>query len=124
MHFHGMKKDGKMTVQPATLLNQASNAPLERISQLCAVLALIEQMTNSNPTAAPNPDERILTAAYRAAPGIARRQFDVLAEETSRIATTGAQALLKRNPTTDAPAALLSQELQARLQRLGSLVGA
>jgi hypothetical protein len=119
-----MKKDEKMTVQPATPFNQASNTPLERISQLCAVLALIEQMTNRNPTGAASPDERILTAAYRAAPGIARRQFDVLAEETSRIATAGAQALLKRNPATDAPAALLSHELQSRLQRLGSLVGA
>lgn len=113
-----------MTVQPATAFNQASNAPLERISQLCAVLALIEQMTNSHPTGAPSPDERILTDAYRAAPGIARRQFDVLAEETSRIATTGVQALLEGNPATDAPATLLSHELQARLRRLGTLVGA
>lgn len=111
-----------MTAQKRQDLRTEEPAPIEQLTQLCAVYALVAQMAGTDATPLPAPDEKALAAAYLRASGIARRRFEMLADETSAIAGKGARALLDRKGDIAVPAAELLDFMRANWRALAALV--
>ncbi|MBC2778525.1 hypothetical protein [Parasphingopyxis marina] len=111
-----------MTAQKRQGLRTEEPAPIEQLTQLCAVYALVAQTAGTDAAPLPAPDEKALAAAYLRAPGIARRRFEMLADETSAVAGTGARALLDRKGDIAAPAAELLDFMRANLTALAAFV--
>jgi hypothetical protein len=96
-------------------------------AQLRQVLILVAEIAGSpRPGCDAALDEAArISAAYAAAPPIAQRRFDRLAEETERWAAVGVETLIAlrdRERPCAAAAARLAAELEAALERLGEAV--
>ena len=98
-----------------------SRGEASHFAQLCAVLALVEQMAPDGAPRDPTPEAEQIAAAYRRAPTVARRRFDSLAREVSVIAAGGVEALIASDGAPEA-AAKLAAELRRDVERLVRLV--
>lgn len=96
-------------------------------ARLREVLALVAEIAETAPVPSGDAMDQAarISAAYAAAPPIAQRRFDRLAEETERWAAVGVETLIalrERGRPYAAAAARLAAELEAALGRLGDSV--
>ncbi|QLC26585.1 hypothetical protein HFP57_17115 [Parasphingopyxis algicola] len=112
-----------MTAHKEIAAPAVASAGPDRIPQLYAVLAVVEQMAPDQPDTMDVPDETALCRALENLPGIAKQEFDRVADETADAATAGAQALLGKGADASAAAAELARYLRRQIVRLGRFVG-
>ena len=102
---------------------EADSPGTGQVSQIYAILEIVEQMAQPAGDAASIPDEAALGAAYVRASGIARSSFDAMAADTALAASGGAQVLLGKGEAAAVAADRLAQHLRGRLANLGEVVG-
>ena len=95
----------------------------EQVTQLAAILALVEEMAGRpSEAAAPLSDERRVRDALARVPDIARYRFDMLIAEGAAMASHNVRPLLDRN-ANPAAAACLADELRHVLARAEAVIG-
>lgn len=112
-----------MTVQNPIVAQESTAFQLDQISQLYAVLSIIEQMIPPESDLIEIPDESALCDAFTMTSGIAKNGFQAVADETVIAATAGARALLDKGPKATNAAEELVRYLRQRISRLGRFVG-
>lgn len=95
-----------------------------QVSQIYAILQIIEQMARPGSDVTPIADETAHNAAYARASGVARRCFDAVAADAALAASAGAQVLLGKGEAASVAADQLARHLRERLALLGDILGA
>jgi hypothetical protein len=112
-----------MTVQNPIVAQESTAFQLDQISQLYAVLSIIEQMIPPESDLIEIPDESVLCHAFTKTSGIAKNGFQAVADETVIAATAGARALLDKGPEATIATEELVRYLRLRISQLGRFVG-
>ena len=112
-----------MTVQNPIVAQESTTSQLDQISQLYAVLSVIEQMIPPKTDLIDIPDESTLCSAFTGTSGIAKNGFHAVADETVIAATAGTRALLDKGPKASIAAEELAHYLRQRISQLGRFVG-
>ena len=102
---------------PARALS-GQEAPVRQRAQLCAALALVEQMAGKPDSGGDaDTDDDARTAAYMRAAPIARRRFDALLGEAGIVASAGITALVHHRDATGQDCAPAAEHLAAEMRR-------
>lgn len=92
------------------------------VAQLSAIIRLVDELAGTPAEQRSAIDDRAIAAAYRRAPGIARRRFERLSREAAQIATAGVEALVEDGGSQKA-AADLAAVLRRAMRRLSDITG-
>lgn len=114
-----------MTQISQPLVPENRPSPAEQLTELRAILALVNELAGASIPVAPEPYDHAVDKRYDSAAPLVQRRFDAVAGETAAYAAAGLTALIagrKQGAGASAAAAYLAREMEKSIHAMEKIL--